>query len=69
MKESRVTYVSVGTSALYFADNIYQAVSFKICGLNIERLSVLVVTVDENCQNFQLNLQGILYVLCSISVY
>jgi hypothetical protein len=27
MKQSRVTYVSVGTSALYFADNIYQALS------------------------------------------
>ena len=27
MKQSRVAYVSVGTSALYFADNIYQAVS------------------------------------------
>jgi len=69
MKQSRVTYVSVGTSALYFADNIYQAVSFKTYGSNIGRLSVLVVAIDGNCQSFQLNLQGILYVLCSISMH
>lgn len=59
MKQSRVTYVSVGTSALYFADNNYQAVSFKIYGSNIERLFVFVVAIDGKCQNFQLNLQGI----------
>jgi len=27
MKQSRVTYVLVGTAALYFVDNTYQAVS------------------------------------------